>query len=146
MSHSYNGTTDRQGHTGEEEYALPLAAYTAAALMGAGDGIMNTVAVARLGRLAEDDMMLPRTTAFQFFQCVNVFMTGVSFVCMRYWPLSESLVQVWILLALACSSALAFTLFTVPAGLNMYAGPGPHRPGTPVQPRLLPYSITAGGQ
>jgi len=95
----------------------PASAFTAAVFMGLGDGTINTVATARLGCLAEDVGILPRQTAFQYFQCVNVLMTGVSFAYMRTWPLvpvGGSLVQIWILAVLAAISAASFTLLAKP--------------------------------
>jgi MFS family permease len=118
--------------------SAPAAAFCAAALMGLGDGVVNTVATARLGRLAEDEGLLPRRTAFQYFQCTNVLMTGVSFVYMQMWPLGASageapsapagagaggsLVQVWVLAVLAVLAAAAFTLFAQPVRAESKSG------------------------
>ena len=92
----------------------PALAYVAGALMGCGDGIANTVITTRLGGLAEDALLLPRRTAFQFFQIFNVMMTCAGFFYMAQWPLGSSLVQVYILLTLIAASALLFALFARP--------------------------------
>ena len=95
---------------------LPPLAFVAAALMGVGDGTMNTVTTTRLGQLAEDAHMLPVRTAFQFFQCVNVLMTGVTFALQANFPLEKSFVQIYVLGALAAAAAGFFALFARPVG------------------------------
>jgi len=111
-NHSDHSMGKRDGHT------APAVVFAAAVLMGLGDGGVNTAITARLGRLAEDVGMLPRRTAFQYFQCVNVLMTGVSFAYMRCWPLEHSLMQAKILLVLVIISATCFTLFAQPLAVS----------------------------
>ena len=93
---------------------LPNLAFVAAVLMGIGDGTMNTVTTTRLGQLAEDARMLPVRTAFQYFQCVNVLMTGVTFALQANFPLEERNVQIYVLGGLAVAAAAFFVLFARP--------------------------------
>jgi hypothetical protein len=77
-------------------------------LMGAGDGIINTAVITRLGSLAEAEQVLSRRTAFQIFQCVNVAMTAITFGVLSAFPADKSFV-VWyvlfgsVIVAMGCS-------------------------------------------
>ena len=93
-------------------------AYGAAACMGVGDGVSNTLAIARLGLLSDDLGLLSRQTAFQIFQCINVMMTCVSFVYAPLLPLAASstaplplgraLGQVYVLVVLSVAAVAAW--------------------------------------
>eukprot|EP00747_Dinoflagellata_sp_TGD_P058639 gnl/TRDRNA2_/TRDRNA2_151210_c3_seq1.p1 gnl/TRDRNA2_/TRDRNA2_151210_c3~~gnl/TRDRNA2_/TRDRNA2_151210_c3_seq1.p1 ORF type:complete len:153 (+),score=10.78 gnl/TRDRNA2_/TRDRNA2_151210_c3_seq1:3-461(+) len=92
---------------------IPPSALVAAALMGVGDATGNTVGLARLGTLSDDFGLLPRQTAFQFFQAGNMLMACTAFVYAPALPLSNSStygsVQLWLLFVLAVLSGLLVT-------------------------------------
>ena len=81
--------------------AVPWTAYMAAALMGAGDATANTVVLSRLGSLADESGLLPRETAFQYFQVANVAMTALAFLYAPLIPLTVSPYQPLLLAFLA---------------------------------------------
>ena len=89
-------------------------AYAAAVLMGVGDACANTVMLTRLGVLSDDVKLIPRTTAFQFFQCVNVLMTCASFLYAPALPLDQSVAQVIVLLTLAVFGGACFGCAGIP--------------------------------
>lgn len=89
-------------------------AYAAAVLMGVGDACANTVMLTRLGVLSDDVKLIPRTTAFQFFQCVNVLMTCASFIYAPALPLGQSVAQVIVLLTLAVFGGACFWCAGIP--------------------------------
>lgn len=69
--------------------ALPWTAFLAAALMGVGDAAANTIAVARLGNLADEHGLIRREAAFTLFQCVNVAVSSAAFVYAPAMPLDK---------------------------------------------------------
>jgi hypothetical protein len=87
-STSEHGAEVREGGGGET-MGLGWPAYLAAALMGVGDAAANTVAVARLGSLADEFGLISREAAFQYFQVANVAMTALAFVYAPAMPLSS---------------------------------------------------------
>ena len=89
-------------------------AYAAAICMGAGDGIVTTVVIARLGHLADDAGLFPREASFQFFQVVNVLMSAVTFSYASRLPLATSGAQVWVAAGLAVVGVAAFCFAPMP--------------------------------
>ena len=96
--------------------AMPPAAYVAAALMGCGDGVANTVALSRLGTLADAHGLLPREVAFQYFQVANVAMSSAAFVYAPAIPLRHGRApwQMAILVALGLAGTLCFLCASPP--------------------------------
>ena len=89
-------------------------AYVSAGLMGMGDAIANTVMLARLGKLSDDLGLIPRTTAFQYFQCTDVLMTCAAFVYAPAIPIEASLGQPLLLAGLAAVAFLTFLCARLP--------------------------------
>ena len=95
--------------SGEEDVgALPTLVFVTAALFGAGDAAANTVVLARLGSLADEVGVLPRETAFQYFQVANVAMTALAFLYAPATPLASTRFQPVFLVALAVCGGVGF--------------------------------------
>ena len=97
---------------------LPASIFIAAALMGAGDAAANTVVLSRLGTLSDEAGVLPRETAFQYFQVANVAMTALGFVYAPLTPLDPALgtvqYQPALLIALGLAGGLGFCAVPAP--------------------------------
>ena len=79
------------------ELAGLTGAYTAGALLGASDGILNTIAITQLGYLSEDRSMLSRRTAFSLYQSGNVLFRCLGYALQSALPVTRSYTILWCL-------------------------------------------------
>jgi len=77
----------------------PIALYGAAGCFGVGDACFNTVCIARLGRLSEDEGLFDRRTAFVLFQSANTLFNATGYFVAPLWPVhgDGNLNQVYVL-------------------------------------------------
>lgn len=81
---------------------VPVLAFLAAGGYGVGDALFNTVCIAQLGTLSDDEGLFGRRVAFVLFQSVNTFFNAAGYFLAPAWPVhghTGSLVQVYALMA-----------------------------------------------